>query len=196
MRQRGRALTTALAVPRDLDEFLWLFVRVTLITGNGYYIPKATEQGLNVKVSLQTSRNHRGKKDTSARYATAWLDHGANATAKGYEYAILVGTQLSELQVQNTFNVKYIYQLSSIVLINVFPRWKTTMSFFDQLIGKESTVGLLFCFCRHLLHNKQCMKWSTRTIMLTQLSLIISRDRTRISGDMHSSTNLLALPVL
>ena len=108
MRQRGRALTTALAVPRDLDEFLWLFVRVTFITGNGYYIPKATEQGLNVKVSLQTSRNHRGKKDTSARYATAWLDHGANATAKGYEYAILVGTQMSELQVLNTFNVKYI----------------------------------------------------------------------------------------
>ena len=102
MRRRGGALTTALAVP-DLDEFLWLFVRVTFVTGNGYYIPKATEQGLNVKVSLQTSRNHRGKKDASARYATAWLDHGANQTAKGYEYAILVGTQLSERQVLNTF---------------------------------------------------------------------------------------------
>ena len=194
MRRRGSALTTALAVP-DHDEFLWLFVRVTFVTGNGYYIPKATEQGLNVKVSLQTSRNHRGKKDTSARYATAWLDHGANATAKGYEYAILVGTQLSELQVLNTFNVKYI----SVVKYRphkVFPRWKTTMSFFDQITGKESSVGFLFCFCRHLLHNKQCMKWSTRTIMLTQLSLIISRDRTKISGDMHSSTNLLALPVL
>ena len=107
MRQRGRALTTVLAVP-DHDEFLWLFVRVTFVTGNGYYIPKATEQGLNVKVSLQTSRNHRGENDTAARYATAWLDHGENPTAKGYEYAILVGTQLSELQVLNTFNVKYI----------------------------------------------------------------------------------------
>ena len=110
MRQRGRALTTVLAVP-DLDEFLWLFVRVTFVTGNGYYIPKATEQGLNVKVSLQTSRNHRGKKDTSARYATAWLDHGANPTAKGYEYAILVGTQLSKLQVLKTFNVKFILEI-------------------------------------------------------------------------------------
>ena len=107
MRQRGSALTTALAMP-DHDDFLWLFVRVTFVTGNGYYIPKATEQGLNVKVSLQTSRNHRGKKDTSARYATTWLDHGANPTAKGYEYAILVDTQLSELQVLNTFSVKYI----------------------------------------------------------------------------------------
>ena len=190
MRQRGSALTTALAVP-DLDEFLWLFFRVTFVTGNGYYIPKATEQGLNVKVSLQTSRDHRGENDTSARYATAWLDHGANPTAKGYEYAILVGTQLSKLQVLKTFNVKFILEIrksqSSL---------KNTMSFFDQFIGRWSTVGLLFCFCRHLLHNKRCMKWSTRTIMLTQWSLIISRDRTRISGDMHSSTNLLALQVL
>ena len=87
------------------------FVFNTFVTGNGYYIPKATEQGLNVKVSLQTSRNHRGKKDTSARYATAWLDHGANPTAKGYEYAILVGTQLSKLQVLKTFNVKFILEI-------------------------------------------------------------------------------------
>lgn len=152
MRQRGRALTTVLAVP-DHDEFLWLFVRVTFVTGNGYYIPKATEQGLNVKVSLQTSRNHRGENDTAARYATAWLDHGANPTAKGYEYAILVGTQLSELQVLNTFNVKYIsivkYRphkcLSSLKNHNVI---------FWSVYWKRSTVGLLFCFCRHLLHKQ------------------------------------------
>ena len=72
---------------------------VTFVSGNGYYIPKANEQGLNVKISLQTSRDNRGRKDTSARYATAWLDHGVNPTNKGYEYAIIVGTKPSTIRV-------------------------------------------------------------------------------------------------
>ena len=72
---------------------------VTFVSGNGYYIPNANEQGLNVKISLQTSRDNRGRKDTSARYATAWLDHGVNPTNKGYEYAIIVGTKPSTIRV-------------------------------------------------------------------------------------------------
>ncbi|CAH3025870.1 unnamed protein product [Porites evermanni] len=113
-------------------EFLYDIFRYCLLRyfwrekRNGYYIPKATEQGLNVKVSLQTSRNHRGKKDTSARYATTWLDHGANPTAKGYEYAILVDTQLSELQAfatqQTVYEVIHKDNNAHAVKFNNFPR--------------------------------------------------------------------------
>ena len=41
-------------------------------------------------ISLQSSMDSRGRKATSARYATAWLDHGVNPTNQEYEYAILV----------------------------------------------------------------------------------------------------------
>jgi len=71
-------------------------------TGNGYYIPNAANQGLNVAISLQTSKRHRGgTRETSARYATAWLDHGVNPSDKGYEYTILVNKPLSTARVSN-----------------------------------------------------------------------------------------------
>lgn len=61
------------------------------LKGNSYYIPKAHSQKLHVSISEQTSRDQRGKpKSTSARYATAWLDHGVDPTDKDYEYTIIV----------------------------------------------------------------------------------------------------------
>ncbi|KAL9951814.1 hypothetical protein ACROYT_G044546 [Oculina patagonica] len=69
------------------------------VNGNGYYIPRANSQGLNTKISLQTSRDQRERsKKTSARYATAWLNHGDNPTDKGYEYAIMVDKPLNYIQ--------------------------------------------------------------------------------------------------
>ncbi|KAL9953039.1 hypothetical protein ACROYT_G040390 [Oculina patagonica] len=62
------------------------------VNGNGYYVPNATNQGLNLKISLQTSRDSRGRtRERTARYATAWLNHGVNPTNKDYEYTIVVG---------------------------------------------------------------------------------------------------------
>ena len=73
-------------------------------TGNGYYIPNAPEQGINVAISRQKSRDQRGRKrKTSARFATAWLDHGVNPTDKGYEYTIHVNKPLSTVQVSDRF---------------------------------------------------------------------------------------------
>lgn len=43
-----------------------------------------------MKISLQNSKDQRGKK-SSARYATAWLDHGVNPLNKDYHYTIAVG---------------------------------------------------------------------------------------------------------
>ena len=71
-----------------------------ILTGNGYYIPKAGDSGLNVAISEQTSRDQRGRaRETTAQYATAWLDHGADPTDKKYEYAILVNKPLSTIRV-------------------------------------------------------------------------------------------------
>ena len=75
--------------------------------GNGYYIPKAGDQGLNVAIGLQTSKNQRGgARETSARYATAWLDHGVNQANMNYEYTIFVNKPLSTIQV-STFDREY-----------------------------------------------------------------------------------------
>ena len=52
-----------------------------------------------MKIGLQNSRNQRGSKATSARYATAWLNHGVNPTDKGYEYTILVNRPSGEVRV-------------------------------------------------------------------------------------------------
>ena len=64
------------------------FLLQLLFRWNHLNIPNAAEQGLSVAISLQTSRNQRGRKDTSARYATAWLDPGVEPNDKGYEYTI------------------------------------------------------------------------------------------------------------
>lgn len=70
------------------------------LKGNGYYIPHANSQGLNLKIGNQKSFKHREKAEmTSARYATAWLDHGFNPTNADYEYAIMVEKPLYYLQV-------------------------------------------------------------------------------------------------
>ena len=70
-----------------------------MLKGNSYYIPEANSQGLNTMISLQTSWDHRGTTKTSARYATAWLDHGVNPTDKSYEYTILVNQAPDVVQV-------------------------------------------------------------------------------------------------
>ncbi|XP_078352647.1 chondroitin sulfate ABC exolyase-like [Oculina patagonica] len=85
------ALDTDLTkVPNDFgtDDYAATLMDVN---GNSYYIPQANSQGLNTKISLQKSRDQRGRaRETSARYATAWLDHGVNPTDGEYEYAIVV----------------------------------------------------------------------------------------------------------
>lgn len=43
-----------------------------MFKGNGYYVPNKAAQGLNVKISPQSSRDQRGRNwETTARYATA-----------------------------------------------------------------------------------------------------------------------------
>ena len=72
-----------------------------MFEGNGYYVPNTAAQGLNVKISLQSSRDQRGRNwETTARYATAWLDHGVNSSDKGYEYATLVNRQASVVRIR------------------------------------------------------------------------------------------------
>ena len=74
-----------------------------IITGNSYYIPEAYNQGLNVNISLQNSMDDKDRtKETSARYATAWLDHGSDATDKTYEYVIAVNKDEAFVRVRNT----------------------------------------------------------------------------------------------
>ncbi|XP_027049719.1 uncharacterized protein LOC113677156 [Pocillopora damicornis] len=69
------------------------------VNGNTYYIPNAYNQRLNVKIGLQHSRTQDDLTATSARYATAWLDHGVDPTDKGYEYTILVEGPSEEIHV-------------------------------------------------------------------------------------------------
>lgn len=79
------------------------------LKGNSYYIPHANSQGLNTMISLQTSRDQKGgTKETSARYATAWLNHGVNPTDQGYEYTIMVDKPLNYIQV-NDLRCKFFY---------------------------------------------------------------------------------------
>ena len=55
-----------------------------------------------MKISLQKSKDEEDKtKETSARYATAWLDHGADPTDKTYEYVIAVNKDEAFVQVSN-----------------------------------------------------------------------------------------------
>ena len=37
--------------------------------------------------------------DTTARYATAWLDHGVDPTDRDYEFAIVVNRPSSDIRV-------------------------------------------------------------------------------------------------
>ncbi len=56
-----------------------------------------------MKISLQTSRDEGDKeKETSARYATAWLNHGINPSDANYEYAIVVNKPANFVQVNET----------------------------------------------------------------------------------------------
>ena len=64
--------------------------------GNGYYVPKGSL--LNVSINLQHSKTNDGKIRTNARYATVWLDHGVNPFSEGYEYAILVATDVNSTE--------------------------------------------------------------------------------------------------
>ncbi|XP_028417397.1 uncharacterized protein LOC114541786 [Dendronephthya gigantea] len=63
---------------------------------NGYYIPK--DMSANVGIRRQHSKTSDGKTRTSARYGTVWLDHGVNPVSANYEYAILVATDLANIE--------------------------------------------------------------------------------------------------
>ena len=77
--------------------------------GNTYQVKNAEENGLNVQISSQSSKNGKGKDTPSTTYATAWLQHdtggNGNAGANGntanklvkYEYAILVNGEHSTM---------------------------------------------------------------------------------------------------
>ena len=52
-----------------------------------------------MKIGLQHSRTQDDLNATSARYATAWLDHGVDPTDKDYEYTILVKGPSEEIHV-------------------------------------------------------------------------------------------------
>lgn len=89
IKKEGHTLDVDLT--KEPSDFNGVNVNATLVdvNGNGYYIPNAPSQGLNVQISPQTSKDSSGKK-TSARYATAWLDHGIDPIEKEYEYTIAV----------------------------------------------------------------------------------------------------------
>lgn len=94
---------------KEPSDFTGVNVNATLVdvNGNGYYIPYPASQGLNVQISPQTSKDSSGKK-TSARYATAWLDHGVDPNGEGYEYTIAVAGKNGK----NSLKVsKYHFQL-------------------------------------------------------------------------------------
>ena len=61
--------------------------------GNGYYVPG--DSSLDIEIKNQSSRTSSGLKASSARYATAWLDHGIDPSNDEYEYAILVATDVA-----------------------------------------------------------------------------------------------------
>ena len=78
--------------------------------GNGYYVPK--DSPLNIQISRQLSRKSSGEEVSSARYATAWLDHGVNPLSAHYEYAILVATNAADIEAlkaaQNSSSPRYV----------------------------------------------------------------------------------------
>ena len=84
-------------------SFQQIFSSFFSTKGNGYYIPNPSSQGLNVKISLQTSKYHEDKEnETSARYATAWFNHGINPSDAKYEYTIVVNKPANFVQVNET----------------------------------------------------------------------------------------------
>ena len=65
------------------------------VNQNGYYIPHAGKQNLNVWLVNQTSSHN--QRTSSEYYATAVLRHGGNPNGKNYEYAVLVNTTYEKL---------------------------------------------------------------------------------------------------
>ena len=65
------------------------------VNKNGYYIPRAGKQYLNVWLRNQTSVN--SWRTVSRYYATAVLRHGSNPEGINYEYAVLVNTTYEKL---------------------------------------------------------------------------------------------------
>ena len=66
------------------------------VNKNGYYVPRAGKQNLNVWLLNQTSTRNTRKVPTKY-YATAVLRHGGNPNGKKYEYAVLVNTSYEKL---------------------------------------------------------------------------------------------------
>ena len=65
------------------------------VNQNGYYIPRAGKQYLNVWLANQTSGNF--QKNAGRYYATAVLRHGSDPKGMNYQYAILVNTTYEKL---------------------------------------------------------------------------------------------------
>lgn len=70
-------------------------VRFTDPYGNGYIV--ADSRQLHIERDIQQSIDHRGVKETSGNYTTAWIDHGLSPQDAEYEYAILVQTTPEKL---------------------------------------------------------------------------------------------------
>jgi chondroitin-sulfate-ABC endolyase/exolyase len=64
--------------------------RTTLIDpyGNAYFVAPGNKTHL--AIGTQKSRDPDDTRDTTGTYATAWIEHGENPEAGGYEYAVLI----------------------------------------------------------------------------------------------------------
>ncbi len=84
---------------RNAKRFIWEENSPSMlmdVNQNGYYIPHAGKQNLNVLLANQTTaRNTR--KIAGGYYATAVLRHGGNPKGMNYEYAVLVNTTYEKL---------------------------------------------------------------------------------------------------
>ena len=90
------------------------YASLTDTKGNFYYIPEPSKSILKVHVKDQPSKTDDGHKDTSARYATAWIEHGKFPSS--YEYAVLIPTDgyhknLSDITTDQATAGKEVYKV-------------------------------------------------------------------------------------
>ena len=81
---------------KDYSRLLTDSAAILDTNGNGYYVPK--NSSAKVTIALQTSRTNDGKHVSKARYATVWLDHGINPFSASYEYAIIVASDVEDIE--------------------------------------------------------------------------------------------------
>ncbi|WP_395750140.1 polysaccharide lyase family 8 super-sandwich domain-containing protein [Prosthecobacter sp.] len=63
--------------------------------GNGYFIPAGQQTVLTRRI--QKSMNDTGTRETKGAFTSAWLDHGTSPDNAGYEYVILVRSEMKGL---------------------------------------------------------------------------------------------------